>query len=185
MTFMTFLSFMEKVLKLKELKRTGWLVRNIKDAESVASHSFNVALLCVLFSEDQNLDVRKCIELALLHDLHEAECGDLISKEYCLLGLDAREKLKRELEAAESMLAAFPEKKEKLAKLFELFERKTKEAIFVKDMDILETCLQALYYVKHGKLANASDFFSNAEAKLSKATAKRLFKEMKACLANF
>ena len=63
--------------RLKEVPRTGWLDRGIpaEETESVADHSFGVALLAWLLAPDE-LDRARVIELALLHDLAESSVGD-------------------------------------------------------------------------------------------------------------
>ncbi len=179
---MRFLSFMEMALKLKDVKRTGWLLREVQEPESVAAHSFNVALLCMLFAGEEKLNVEKCIKLALVHDLHEALCGDLILKEHnSEYGLVLQAKIAAERKSAKKLFSLFPKKKKELLELSrEFFERKTKEAIFVKDMDRLETCLQAFYYAKKRR-SNVSldDFFKKAEQEIKTKTGKALFAKVK------
>lgn len=66
-------------------KRTGWVRKGIPEAESIADHMYRMSVLA-LMSEDQNLDIFRCVALAVVHDLAEAEVGDItpfdgISKE--------------------------------------------------------------------------------------------------------
>ncbi len=63
---------------LKETPRTGWLDRGIpaEDTESVADHSFGVALLAWLLAPEE-LDRAGVVELAMVHDLAEAAGGDI------------------------------------------------------------------------------------------------------------
>lgn len=178
---MSFLSFMEKVLELKDIKRTGWLIRKVQEPESIAAHSFNVALLCMLFAKDENLDECRCIKLALVHDLHEAICGDLVLKEYSSEhGLEQNAKLLAEQKSAKKLFSLFPENEKELLELSkEFFDGKTKEAIFVRDMDRLETCLQAFYYAKKNRCSLClDDFFANAEKKIKTKTGKSLFEKI-------
>ncbi len=67
---------------LKQLYRQGWLRRGIpKDrCESVAEHSFGVALLALWLVETQYplLDAQKVLRMALIHDFGEVYAGDLI-----------------------------------------------------------------------------------------------------------
>ena len=77
------LGLVQFAAKLKSLPRTGWLDRGL-DAlrvESVADHSFGVALLawvCALQrqAEGAAIDSERVLKLALIHDLAEAETGD-------------------------------------------------------------------------------------------------------------
>ena len=175
---MTFLSFIETVLKLKDLKRTGWAIRDVKNPESVASHSFNVSLLCLLFAGDEKLNTERCIKLAIVHDLHESISGDLVLKDYSpQYGLSPAEKSSKEKNSAETLFNLIPSKKRELqALLAEFFECNTPEAIFVRDMDYLEACLQAFYYEKHNRChSDLSEFFINAKKKLRTKTVRKLF----------
>src|SRR5215212_2564447 len=70
--------------KLKSVPRTGWLDRGVPrlHVESVADHSLGVALLawgCALQrrAEGVAIDPERVLMLAILHDLAEAETGDL------------------------------------------------------------------------------------------------------------
>jgi putative hydrolase of HD superfamily len=71
---MGFLEFLEIAANLKSTKRTGWL-RTVPMPESVADHSYRVALLGLFAPE--GLDVGKCIVLGLCHDMAEATIGDI------------------------------------------------------------------------------------------------------------
>ena len=71
-------------MKLKSVPRTGWLDRGRRSlrVESVADHSFGVALLawgCALqrHAEGVAIDPERVLKLAVIHDLAEAETGDL------------------------------------------------------------------------------------------------------------
>src|SRR5215217_8468032 len=71
-------------LKLKSIPRTGWLDRGIPplQVESVADHSLGVALLawsCALQRQAEGVAINpeRVLTLAILHDLAEAEIGDL------------------------------------------------------------------------------------------------------------
>src|SRR4051794_23892433 len=70
--------------KLKSVPRTGWLDRGVPPlhVESVADHSLGVALLawgCALQrrAEGVAIDPERVLMIAILHDLVEAETGDL------------------------------------------------------------------------------------------------------------
>ena len=68
----------EAIGRLKEVPRTGWLDRDIpvEETESVADHSFGVAMLAWLLAPDE-LDRLRVVELALIHDLAESVVGDV------------------------------------------------------------------------------------------------------------
>jgi putative hydrolase of HD superfamily len=67
---------------LAELPRTGWLLRGVRPCESIADHSFGVALLTMLLvdalrAEGQTVDGEKALRMALVHDAPEARLGDV------------------------------------------------------------------------------------------------------------
>jgi len=58
------LSFVQLTLQLKQTLRTGWVLRGIPQAESVADHSWHVAVMSLfLLSADSSLDVVKCVQV--------------------------------------------------------------------------------------------------------------------------
>jgi putative hydrolase of HD superfamily len=72
-----FLRFWTRILELKRLRRQGWLDRGVDDPESTADHTWGVVLLTWLLARDQpGLDAERVILLALVHDLPEALAGD-------------------------------------------------------------------------------------------------------------
>jgi 5'-deoxynucleotidase len=62
--------------KLKEVRRQGWVDRGVPDAESVADHSYRVAVLAWAVARSRGLDADRALRMALVHDLAEAETGD-------------------------------------------------------------------------------------------------------------
>src|SRR5688572_1987599 len=62
--------------KLKRVRRKGWVDRGVPDAESVADHSYRLALLAWAVARQRGLDADRALKMALFHDLAEAEVGD-------------------------------------------------------------------------------------------------------------
>jgi len=62
--------------RLKEVRRQGWVDRGVTDAESVADHSYRLAVLAWAIARRRGLDADKAMRIALFHDLAEAETGD-------------------------------------------------------------------------------------------------------------
>jgi putative hydrolase of HD superfamily len=138
------------------------------DAESVADHTFRLALLVWLAAGEAGLDRDRMVKLALLHDLAEAVTGDVPPYDPDeLAGVDAPERAailnrrhlrseerqiaKRSAEAAAmaDLLDDLPSALgEELAALWRELEAGTSaEARFVKKADKLETYLQARDYL--------------------------------------
>jgi putative hydrolases of HD superfamily len=64
--------------RLKQLKRQGWVDRGVEQPESVADHSYRLALMTmVIASRDPEIDASRAVRLALVHDLPEALAGDI------------------------------------------------------------------------------------------------------------
>jgi putative hydrolase of HD superfamily len=145
--------FYRTVRKLKDVKRTGWVERGVKDPESVADHSLLVAVLCMVVPAE-GIDRERAIKMALVHDLAESETGDIITKENWPGGgtMPRREKaaleeesLRRILSSLDSMVA------DEILELWKEYEEgKTSEAAFVRDIDLAELIMQASDYHAKG-----------------------------------
>jgi putative hydrolase of HD superfamily len=138
----------DAILRLKVLKRTGWLERGVVDAESVAAHSYAVALLSMILADIRGLDAEEAMRIALIHDLPEAFIGDLTPGEKeGMRGL--RE---REIGAIMEMAKALPSRaSEKLIEAWRKYSEGSSEvARLVRDVDKLEMGLQALSYIRPG-----------------------------------
>jgi putative hydrolase of HD superfamily len=177
-------------LNLKDEKRTGWELRNIQDPESVADHSWSTAFLTLIYAEKEEINRDKAIKLALIHDLGEAEIGDIAHRAVdAEQEIEASEKSRLERETVEEISSNTEEDIIDLWKEYE--ERKTKEAIFVKDMDMIDMCLQALKYERQKRYDPEEDnenfqeyddldeFFATTEPRLKTDTGKQLFKQIR------
>ena len=133
---------------LKTNKRTGWVVCGVDLPESIADHSFMMALMCLAVPE-KGIDKNKAVKMAIAHDLAESVTGDLISKDNWEGGsIERKEKTELERKAMESILSGLS--KETAADVMGLWEEfeecKTPEARFVKEIDTAELLIQAKLY---------------------------------------
>jgi putative hydrolases of HD superfamily len=152
------LALLEFVHKLKSLKRKGWLMHGITDAESVADHSYSVSVLVMAMAKKLRLDEKRCMEIALIHDLAESLTTDITPH-------DSNYKDKKELEdrAVEKICGATGYSFMDLWK--EYSEHKTDESRLVHDMDLIDMAAQALAYEnKTGR--NLEEFFLHVKDKL-------------------
>ncbi len=165
--------------KLKLEKRRGWIVKKVREPESVADHSFRLALLAMVFAERQGLDACRAVKMALVHDLPEAICGDVavrVSEE--LQEMPNKEKEEMEQKAFEQEVKLLPEE---IAKEFkELFDefnkRESKEARLVYELDRLEALFQATEYEKEGNFeVSLQEFFDYASSRLKNWELKNVF----------
>jgi putative hydrolase of HD superfamily len=135
--------FLYEIGLLKRFKRTGWFTAGVPAPESVADHSFRVALLALVLSRgaDPPLDRERCVAMALVHDLAESIVGDITPYD----GVTTAEKHRRERGAMERLSAMLGD--DEVLRLWEEYQAaETAEARLVKDLDKLETVLQAAEY---------------------------------------
>ncbi len=152
---------------LKQLPRTGWVIRGVHQVESVAAHSLgvNVWSLWLAARHEQRFDVTvdrgRLLVLATLHDLAEAVMGDLIPlQKKILFGEDPQQQKEGVRQAEERFWKGLKETEdtEPLAQFTqslvgdwtelwqEYREASTVEARLVKQADALDCVMQATVY---------------------------------------
>lgn len=160
--------------KLKEVRRKGWVDSGIKDAESVADHTCGVAL-CVLFAalERKDIDVKKALTMALIHDLAESIVGDITPHD----GITRKEKLAKEEKAMKLLLSSLPKKvRIEIFDMWKEFEKgSSPEAMLVREADLFERVMQANIYRKHGE--NVLEFL-NEDKQLKDKPLKTLLEKI-------
>ena len=74
---MVILDFFKNALNLKTISRQGWIDKlSIEHPESVADHSYSMAIMGMVISDLDNYDSEKMLKMILLHDLAESKIGD-------------------------------------------------------------------------------------------------------------
>jgi putative hydrolase of HD superfamily len=194
---MDLIEFFREVNRLKEIKRKGWLMDGVENPESVADHSFMTAFMVLVLGKDRSdIDLDKAVKMALVHDIPEVRVGDIVVTEkmkYNLPGTEPptekfdqvtwEEKHRMEEDAAREMFSGLDE-------LFDLWkeyqEKRTKEAVFVKDVDKLEMSLQALEYEKGGKHASETlhHYYAESRDKIKDPELRRILEEIIAMRRN-
>ena len=142
-----------EILGLKDVVRTGWIRNDVNSPESVAAHSWGMAILALKLTPKE-LDLTKVLSLCLVHDIPEVRVGDLTPHDDC--STKAEDELQAMKDLAPEWLSLFKE--------YELGE--TKEAIFVKQLDKLDMGLQAMIYESKQGL-DLSEFKSSALSKIT------------------
>jgi len=139
------LRFFSEVIKLKELKRSGWSVSGIEDGESIADHSFMTALMVLILGSERKLDIEKALKMAIIHDIAESKTGDVITwRDY---QKTRKVKEMEEAGAMKELLSLLGTKGKDYLDLWNEYEEaKTPEARFVKAVDKIELIFQALKY---------------------------------------
>ncbi|MDP3998178.1 MAG: HD domain-containing protein [bacterium] len=72
----TLLKFFDLFAKLYEIKRQGWIKRGIKNPESVADHSLEMAIEALPEISQRGLNRGRVIGMIFVHDLPEIISGD-------------------------------------------------------------------------------------------------------------
>jgi 5'-deoxynucleotidase YfbR-like HD superfamily hydrolase/biotin operon repressor len=139
-------SFLFEMGHLKRVPRAGWLLLGVQQPETVAEHSFRVAIVGTMLAALQGADVGRTTALCLLHDAHETRIGDVPSVGRAYTTTAAPEAI------SAHQTAAMPDE---AAKVFqdltaEYEATETIEAQLAHDADKLETLLQAMEYQAQG-----------------------------------
>ena len=156
------------------MKRKGWILREVKNPETIAAHTFRMTLMAWLLCCREKLDVNKILKMALIHDLCEVCAGDTTPYDK-ILPKDKKKwkeiidkwprlsqskkkriflgKYKKEDRALKNLISKLPRgSKGEIIDLWNDYEKGiTKEGRFVKQLDRIENLLQALEYWKKGK----------------------------------
>ena len=163
-------AFLEKIrpvllqtLKLKSLKRSGWQRTSLADVESVASHSWGVAWIAMLFCPGE-LCKERVLELALIHDLAESVVGDITPYD----GISAVEKMQRELSAFRDLTRDLPNAEQLLECFREYQECVSQEAVYVHNCDKVDMWLQAELYMLENPGMDLREFVESARVYLCK-----------------
>lgn len=191
------LDFLGQAGRLKRLRRKGWVDRGVVEPESVADHSYRLALLTLLAgSLIPGLDVSRAVVLALVHDLPEALAGDWTPFDRDLeAGVDPAllfrsppryhpefeaEKTARERAALRQMVAGLPDALARLlSQAWEEYEtRVTPEARLVRQLDKVETALQAVEYRAEQPEVMIDSFLLGAEAECVDPPARELLRAL-------
>ncbi|MFW6075597.1 MAG: HD domain-containing protein [Chloroflexota bacterium] len=177
------LRFLDIAWELKRVRRQGWVDRGMDDPESTADHSWGVALLAwMLAGERDDLDRGRVLLLGLVHDLPEALAGDATPfdsyrdasgmipddrlrnvPEYDQEGRE--QKSESEHAALKEMLRDVPASLAgEIREAWQEYDRaSTAEARFVKQVDKLETLLQAELEKRRDPQVNIDSFRLGAE----------------------
>ncbi len=160
-----FIDFFLTVGLSKRLLRAGWVREHIQDPESVAEHSFRVAMLAMVLSDKlgYKVDKEKLIKMALLHDLGEVITGDIIIERRELVDIKKRDEKERSERVGIRQIFDKIGEGESYAAIFdEMINRNTLEAKIFWQFDKLEMVIQAFEYEKEqGK--DLEEFFIGFE----------------------
>lgn len=132
------MNILDVINAVKCLKRTGWMQLGVTDAETVAGHSFEAAILAIELAPIVGANPEKAATLALVHDLPEAVMGDIPKWTSSRI-------TRNDTEAAMEI-----ESERILNLILEFLKGETKEAKVAKLCDLLSTNIQAKRYMRIG-----------------------------------
>lgn len=162
--------------KLKKTKRTGWIREKVPNPESIAEHSFRMAVLAMILAPKIEADSTKAMKMALIHDIGEAEIGDVVTTRGIQPQPNLQDKIVTERNALSEIFALIDG--EEYVQLFDEFENnQTKEAKLVKQIDKLEMAMQALEYEQEYNL-DLQEFFDDASAKIIDENIKEIMAQI-------
>ena len=169
------IDFLLKIGRLKRYPRTGWIVSgvNLAEIETVGAHSFRTALIALILtmmekelSEDE-IDIKKVLEIALLHDFSEAVLQDIDRRVISYFGEEFKRLKKQAEKRAVAEIISTMGDCVGIKRLFsEVIEDymlgKSKESKIVEVADRLEVLVQAFEYEQHGYPKKLfEDFWNN------------------------
>jgi putative hydrolase of HD superfamily len=71
------IKFFDELGLLKKMQRTGWLLIGAERGDTVAAHSFRVAVIAYCLAEMKGLNPEKVAVMGLIHDIPETRIGDI------------------------------------------------------------------------------------------------------------
>lgn len=169
--------FFNIAAELKKVPRKGWVEKtDVKIPESVADHSYNLAIMTMVLSDLNEYDTEKTLKMALLHDLSESITGDLTPDQ-----ISKKDKKSIENDAMDEILSHLPTKiAREYTSIWEEFKKQdSREAILVHDLDRLEMALQARKYCLEGHSENKLKvFFDSARNEIKNNEILKLLDEI-------
>jgi len=168
------LDFFKTAANLKKISRQGWIDKlSLDNPESVADHSYSMAVMSMVISDLENYNSEKILKMVLLHDLAESKIGDYTPEQ-----LSNEKKNKLENNAFGEIIKNLPDliKSQYLQIWQEYQENTSPESKIVHQIDRLEMALQAKIYQKDGhSQEKLESFFESAKTDITDPKLKELF----------
>lgn len=191
------IEFLTEVGKLKRIKRKGWVMRSVKEPETISDHTFRVTLMGWVLAKKEKLNIEKVMKMALIHDLCEVYAGDWtpydsikindsktfqtlpahLTKEKIII---SNEKRCKEKSALIKITKKLPKElcDEILSLWYEYEEGYSKEGRFVRQLDRIENVLQALEYQKEDPNLPINSFWQTANELVDDKILLQFLKEL-------
>ncbi len=171
------LDFFYTSANLKKIPRQGWIDKlSVDKPESVADHTFSMAIIGMIFSDLENHNTEKILKIILLHDLAESITGDITPEQ-----ISKEEKTVLENNAIKKILNDLPPSLQKQYCILwdEYQSNNSKEAKIVHQIDKLEMALQAKIYSNEEYSKEKLDsFFNSARNEITDPKLSELFRKI-------
>ncbi len=171
------IDFLNIAANLKTVPRQGWIDKlSIKNPESVADHTYSMAIIGMVLSDSQKYNTEKILKMILLHDLAESITGDFTPEQK-----SKQEKKLLEDKTFKNILTHLPEnlQKQYLHLWNEYQTNGSIEANIVHQIDKLEMAIQAKIYSRQkNSLKNLLSFFDSAKKEIKDPNLLKLFEQL-------
>lgn len=151
------LAFFMASYSLEHTKR--YSMKPVVHQESVASHSFFVALAVLMLADTYKFDVNKAVKTAICHDLAEMEISDvnhLVKRNFPAVA-------KALQDAEENIIAGFPST---VKEYCEYYRDKSPESLAVHYGDTLQCMQYAMHEINLGNRGYMVDVYDNSKSRL-------------------
>jgi putative hydrolase of HD superfamily len=161
-----------EAVRLKSLPRAGWLRVGVSGPESVAGHTWGVALGVLLFLPE-DLDRERALTYAMVHDLAEVRTGDITPHD----GVAPVDKAAAEHEAMVGLCATLPRGDALLNAWLDYEAQVDAESRFVRELDRLDMAIQAVAYADG---VDRTEFLDSAARVIQHPVLMRVLGELRA-----
>ena len=171
------LDFFKTAINLKKIHRQGWIDKlYITKPESVADHSYSMAIMGMIISDLEDYNSEKIIKMILLHDLAESKIGD-----YTPGQIDLERKNNIENTAFLKILKDLPNSiMSQYQNIWKEYQKnESPESQIVHQLDRLEMVLQAKTYQDEGhSKEQLESFYESAKKEIVNPKLKELFTQL-------
>jgi putative hydrolase of HD superfamily len=161
-------NFLFEACALKRLKRTGWQILGGGNQESIAEHSYIVAVISFVLVKELNANLEKALVMALFHDFSEGRTGDVYKLADLYITVDEK-KADNDAFSHDIRLNNI---------INEYKEKKSIESQIVHDADNLALILELKALMENGN-CNAKEWFEANKDRLELKESKQLFEEIR------
>lgn len=197
-----FINFLEELSKMRKIPRRGWVLIGMKNPASIMDHSFRMAVMTWILGRGKKINLERAIKMALIHDLCEVYAGDITPYDYNSLPKNKKEwpklfdswprfskskkiknflkKHKKEEAGLKKITSELPValKKEMMGLWHDYEKGSTKEARFVRQINRLETLLQAVEYSEETKKRPYHSWWVGSEEHIDDSLLKEFMSEI-------